>query len=173
MKHDERKNIEEYRWALEQKERVHSRIDSILRIYSVLGVLIALVGLLYFLYLSLEIRLSYSEQMALMFSGAGLLISITSWALVIVRKARRRESERQMKEVYESWELLSGWAELEAIAKSYLVQRDSEIKKHSIREVMDHLVLSEIISQHELYELENALKLRNLLAHAKRIYLLI
>jgi uncharacterized protein YutE (UPF0331/DUF86 family) len=159
MKNDEFDRYKEDLWELEARLSSRRRFETILKLYTVMGVLISIFALAYFLLSMLDIELTQTQQLTLLIAGTGLALSLTSWAMLLFRK--------KIKALQSASEIIYLWAEFEDVGKNILNSNDVEYNRHSIRQVISLLTERDIISQKESVELEEIMQMRNAAAHGR------
>lgn len=136
-----------------------------LNIYFVMGVTIFVLGGIYFVLQTVSIKLTDSQNMALMISLGGLSLGIISKMLSEIIEKRmemKRESVAQSKgKNRDIWTFLTSWVNLEESITEYFDQEDSPNIKKKI-----HILKEEgVISEDDAEEVLSALKIRNMIVH--------
>ncbi|MDD5759592.1 MAG: hypothetical protein PHI06_10995 [Desulfobulbaceae bacterium] len=161
----ERRELEKDLWELEKRQSMRRKFETILKIYSIFGLLIAVFGIVYFGYTTLDIVLTQPQQMALLISGTGIALSVTSWALLVIRRERMDEDVKKLESMQNLSEFIWKWSKFEAISKEFLVSQGKEFNRYSIREIIEHLYHDKIIDKEDALSLEEAIQARNLAVH--------
>lgn len=156
--YDQIKNIE---YKIEKKYR----IEQVLRLYSVIGILIAFFALSYFLLLFLEIDLTKDQSIALTFTAFGFLFSVVSWSTLSFMKERRNFELTNLQSLHDIYNLMEVWSDLEITAKDKLDKENISYAKHSINSILESLKHYEIISEVDFCTLQKAKNVRNMLVH--------
>lgn|GEM_PF-1706050 len=167
MKNDKFDRYKEDLWELEARLSSRRRFETVLKLYTVMGALISIFALAYFLLSMLDIELTKTQQLTLMVAGTGLALSLTSWAMLLFRKQREFEESKKIKAFQSASEIIYLWAEFEDVGKNILNSNDIEYNRHSIRQVINLLYERDIISQRESIELEEIMQMRNAAAHGR------
>ncbi len=161
----ERRELEKDLWELEKRQSIRSRFETVLKLYSLFGLMIAVFGVAYFLFITLEIELSKSQQMALLISGTGIALSITSWALLVIRRERMNEDINKLKLMQDLAEFIWKWSKFEEISKKVLLSQGKEFNRYSIREIIERLYEGGLIDKEDTLSLEEAIQARNMAVH--------
>lgn len=160
-----RKYIDEISHELAFSYRRKNRLKLILRLYSFIGILSALVAVIYFVISYYEFNLTSNQRLALMFAGVGLLLSLMSKFYSEIIKEREKEQEIRRVELNKISHFVLNWATLERTIYSILEKYEPNISKFSIKRNIRLLFDEEIISDREFINLERALDLRNKVVH--------
>lgn len=107
--------------------------------------------------------------MALLISGTGIALSITSWALLLIRREQMNESIREVKAMQGIEEFVWKWSKLEEISKHILVSKGNEFNQYSIREIIEQLYENNLIDREDIISLEEAIQIRNTVVHGENI----
>lgn len=166
---DEKKELERDLWELEKRQSMRERFETILKIYSLFGAVIAIFGIAYFMLTTLDIEFTIRQQMALLVSGVGFALSITSWVFLIMRRERMADEVKKLRAMQDLSEFLWKWSKFESIAKEILLEADREFNKYSIREVIEQLLIDELIDRSDALALEEAIQTRNMAVHGGNI----
>lgn len=162
-----RKYIEEISHELSFSYRKKNTLKLILRLYSFIGILTALVAIIYFVFSYYEFSLTYNQRLALMFAGVGLLLSLFSKFYSEIIKEREKEQETRRIELNKISQFVFNWATLERTIYTILDKFEPNISKFSIKRNIKLLYDIEIISDREFINLERALDLRNKIVHGQ------
>lgn len=155
-------------FEISSRRRVRRRIDVLLRAYSLMGVLIAILAVGYFMLTLLPFELSQRQQMALMVAGVGVALALMSRTLIIFRKEGESEELERLNEYQNFASFLDTWARFERVSKELLVKEGEEFNRHSLRSVISRLFEEGKIDKRDLAILEEALQARNSLVHGDR-----
>ncbi|MFY0668755.1 MAG: hypothetical protein JXQ95_12050 [Alteromonas stellipolaris] len=161
----EHREIEKDLWELEKRQSTRRKFEAILKIYSLFGLLIAIFGIAYFVFTIIEIELSKSQQLALLVSGTGVALSITSWAFLVMRREKLNEDVEKLKAMQDLGEFVWKWSKFEEISKKVLLSEGSEFNRYSIREVIEQLYARKLIDKEDAISLEEAIQARNMAVH--------
>ena len=165
----ERRDFEKNLWELERRQSTRQKFETILKLYSLFGLLISIFGVAYFVFTTLDIELSRSQQMALLISGTGIALSITSWALLLARRERMNENFKKYKVTRCIEEFVWKWSKFEEISKHILLSKGSEFNQYSIREIIEQLYENNLIDREDAMLLEEAIQIRNTIVHGGNI----
>ena len=157
--------LEKDLWELEKRQSTRRRFETILKLYSLLGLVVAVFGIVYFILTTLDIEFTRVQQMALLISGTGIFLSVTSWALLMLRRERMKDEVKKLQLMQELSEFIWKWSKFEAISKEVLLRQGKEFNKYSIREIIEHLSHERIIDKSDILLLEEAIQVRNIAVH--------
>lgn len=160
-----KQNLEKDLWELEKRQSTRRRVETILKLYSLLGLVVAVFGIAYFILTTLDIEFTRVQQMALLISGTGIFLSVTSWALLMLRRERMKDEVKKLQLMQELSEFIWKWSKFEAISKEVLLRQGKEFNKYSIREIIEHLSHEGIIDKSDILLLEEAIQARNMAVH--------
>jgi hypothetical protein len=141
------------------------RLNVILRLYSALGFLMAILAGGYLLFSLVSVNLTFSQQLALAIAGTGLALGVLSRSLFELRKERDKYEAERREQLDAISSIVEAWARFEAASKMALEERDRDINRLSPRAVISRLHSEGKIDESDLLVLENALQTRNLLVH--------
>ncbi|MHB8138383.1 MAG: hypothetical protein ACYDGO_08345 [Smithellaceae bacterium] len=164
-----RREIEQDLWELEKRQSMHHKFETIMKIYSLLGLIIAVFGIGYFLFTILEIKLNTTQQMTLLISGIGMGVSLASWVFLLIRRERANEYVKKLQSMQELSEFLWKWSKFENISKNILETQGKEFNRFSIREIIDRLYEVQLINKEDVLFLEEAIQSRNMVVHTGRL----
>jgi hypothetical protein len=166
---EEKLRYDENLWEMEKMQSNKKRFESVLKLYSLLGLMAAFFSIVYFILVSLDIQLSQKQIMALTVAGVGLTLSVTSWALLVVRREKMSANIEKLKSMQELSEFLVKWSKIEMMSKNTLIQFKRDFNKYSIREIIEQLLIVGLINKADLLILEEAIQVRNLAVHKGEI----
>lgn len=167
MKDDDLEKYKDDLWEMEARLKRKSRLEQILRLYMIMGALIGIFSLLYFLLSFLKIDLTETQMTTLAAAGLGITLSMASWGMLVYRKQRELEESEKLKSLQSATKLMHLWSEFEFAAKNKLELKGVDFPKHSIRSVLVSLFDLGIFDKKDLIMLEDAMQLRNLVAHSR------
>lgn len=150
------------RWASRR------RIDVVLKVYTVVGLLTTVFAIGYFLLTILPFQLSPSQQIALTIAGTGLALAALSSILVFLRKEREVMRIERIQEYDAISHFIGVWSEFESISREALKKDGSEVNIHSLREVISNLYDISMIDKGDIVVLVEALQVRNAIVHGGR-----
>lgn len=141
-------------------------IDAVLRVYSALGVLFALLGFGYFGVSLLPFGLSPEQRMSLIIGGVGVSLAVLSRLLSTIRKEREVREADRLQEYERHMLFLSMWNRFEAVSRFAAREfGDAQSAHVSIRSLIRLLAQKELLSPRDVEILELALRIRNELVH--------
>lgn len=160
-----RKYLDEISFELDISYRKKNRLKLILQLYSFIGIIMAMVAMIYFVISYYGLNLNTTQRLALMFAGVGLVLSLISKLYSEILKEREKEQEARRIELNKISNFVLNWATLERTIYSVLERNESNISKFGIKRNIRLLFDQEIISDREFINLERALDLRNKIVH--------
>lgn len=156
----------ESRFEADDKRFLRRRkMELVLRMYSLLGVLMAILSAGYFVQTLLPFTLSEQQKTALLIIGVGLVLATMSRALLVFY--REREAER-MAERERLLTLLDAWSSFETVSKRVLDQQGEKFDQHSVRSIISKLQSDGKINDADVRIIEEALGARNAIVHGQR-----
>ena len=167
MKNDELNKFKDDLWEMEARLKKKSRVEQVLRLYTVLGALLGIFSLAYFFLSFLDVELTETQMTTLAMAGLGVALSLASWAMLIFRKQKQIEESASLNSLQQATKLMYLWSEFEFTAKEKLNNHNIEFAKHSIRSVISALYENELISKKDIVLLEDVMQLRNSIAHSR------
>lgn len=167
MDYDEINKSKKDLWEFELRLNSKRRFETILKLYTVLGVLTALFAVAYFILSFLEIDLTNNQTTALLVAGVSIVLSMTSWALLLFRKQREFEESKKIRSMQSLSEIIFLWAEFEEAGKAALKERKVKYNTHSARQMMHGLEKYELIDSRDQILMEEAMQIRNAVAHGQ------
>jgi len=141
------------------------QLEAILRIYIVLGLLIAAGALIYFGFSFLKINLAPDQQASLIVAGAGVSVSIMSAMLIFVRRQQMALRARMHEIVDTGFDVVREWSRFEEAGRQILHQNGQAFNARSPRSIVSALESEDIISTALAHSLGLALEVRNRLVH--------
>lgn len=161
----EKENYYDQIKSIEFKIEKKYRIEQVLRLYSVMGILISIFALSYFLLLIFDINLTKDQTLALTFTAFGFLFSVISWSTLSFIKQRRKFELTNLQSIHEIYNLIEIWNELEITAKEKLDKQNIVYAKHSINSILESLKRFDLINETDFNILQKAKNVRNMLVH--------
>ena len=150
------------------RQRSRRRVDFLLRAYSWMGLMLAVVGGGYFLFTLLSFDLSAQQRFALILAGAGALVALMSRLFIAFYKERDAEELDRTEEYERLDSFLSAWQQFERVSKEILEKEGRRLNMHSLRVVISYLHDEGKIDEEDVLVLEEGLKTRNLIVHGER-----
>lgn len=163
------------------RKRGVRQIEAILRAYVVLGITTFLIAISFFGLTFIDITLTVAQQVALMISALGLMLSIMSFALLLIRRQQREGAllaQRLVEQVTNAtpgeanapsgaaYEVVRQWARFEDLSRSFFSLKGDKYNYRSPRQIFDKLASEALISSADARELHMALDVRNRLVHS-------
>ena len=161
----EKQNIQKDLFELEKRQTYRRKIDLVFKIYSYIGLMIAIIGIVYFILITFSFEFTKSQQIALVFAGIGLALSVTSRIFLLMRKERMEYETKKIKLMQYLSEFIWKWSKFESVSKETLLKKGKEYNKYSIRATIDHLYHENIIDDSDIVILEEAIQARNSAVH--------
>lgn len=153
-----------------QSGRSNSSVDAILKVYVLIGALIATGGAFSYFFRGIFSSLSFEQKLAALAAFGGLAISIVSSLLL---KLRRQKTVGLLKNSYERdeagllGEFVSRWSELELTLRDRAARQLGESRTNvPISSIMYELANRKVLSEVELARLKEILSTRNNLVHS-------
>ena len=169
MQDQQDSNLRQYEqdlWEVEARQRSFRRFQQVFQIYTVVGALLGVGALIFFFFRKLEIDLSSLDQMILMISASGFIISALSGLFLFLRKQRQSEELERSRSMGAAAEFLLQWARFENLGRERLEHAGRTFNRMSIRAITAELLNAELISNDDLAQLEEVLRFRNELVHS-------
>lgn len=169
MQDQQDSNLRQYEqdlWEVEARHRSFRRFQQVFQIYTVVGALLGVGALIFFFFRKLEIDLSSLDQMILMISASGFIISALSGLFLFLRKQRQSEELERSRSMGVAAEFLLQWARFENLGRERLEHAGRIFNRMSIRAITAELLNAELISNDDLAQLEEVLRFRNVLVHS-------
>lgn len=163
----ERDDFSEALYDLGKRRRMRRKLDLLLRAYSLMGLLMAILAGGYFM-VSLLPELTKNQLMSLTFTGVGIALALMSRTLLIWRKEREAGEVERMTEYESVASFLDTWARFERISKEALSKEGEDFNRHSLRSVISRLHEEGKLNDSDVISLEEALQTRNLIVHGER-----
>lgn len=170
-KEDVRFILDEIKYEIFQPKQKQNRLIRLLRLYALLGVLLFILGSIYFVTTLIEFHLNSDQRLSLILAMSGLVISFLSYFLVISIKEKEKENAKEKQDIEKKkrkFENISHflflWAEFEQYI-NYLTSRYQDHSKYSIKQNLEILLRNNKISEVDFFNIEKALKLRNKIVH--------
>jgi hypothetical protein len=88
--------LEKDLWELEKRQSTRRKFETILKLYSLFGLVVAVFGIVYFILTTLDIEFTRVQLIALLISGTGIFLSVTSWALFMLRRERMKDEVKKL-----------------------------------------------------------------------------
>ena len=153
--------------SLKHSYRQKNKLKQIFKIYIFFGLVVAIFGAIYFISSFFELRLTSTQRIALITSGAGLFISLTAKFYIEFTKEREKEYEKRNKELENISGFIANWSALERAINHFLIFQKTENNKYAIGRNIALLAEKGVISTRDYLNLERALDFRNKIVHDK------
>lgn len=163
--HDSKIESERILWEFEKRQNTKKMFYTVLRLYLVFGFVIGLFGIAYFIFITLNIRFNNQQQVALLISGVGISLSISSWVVLKIKRERKIEELDKIIKYQSFTDFIWKWSGFEEVSKKILSFRNRKFNKFSIREVVELLLKDETIDNSDAHFLEEAMRVRNAMVH--------
>ncbi|MCD8741858.1 hypothetical protein LT679_14675 [Mucilaginibacter roseus] len=164
-----RKYLDDISHELTYLYRKKNKIKLILRLYSFIGILTAVIAIIYFVISYYKFNITNTQRIALMSAGVGLLLSLMSKFYTNLIEEREKEQKARTIELNKISRFILSWATLERTIYSILERHEPDISKFGIKRNIRLLFEEEIISDREFINLERALDLRNKIVHGQTL----
>ena len=145
------------------RQRSRWRVNFLLRAYSWVGVMLAIVAGGYFLLTLLSFDLSAQQRLALILAGVGALVALMSRIFIAFYNERDAEELDRTEEYERIASFLAAWQQFERVSKEVLAKEGVRLNMHSLRVVISYLHDEGKIGEEDVLILEEGLKTRNLI----------
>lgn len=152
---------------LRKRVSLSLRVSAILRIYGVFGVLISVGAIGYLAYSRLNLRLTDSEQIALVLAIAGALIAVLSFAGLVLRRSALEREDRMQRQYAALSKFIEAWKSFEESSRRAAFGHGDDSPR-SIRDTLSKLRSDGTFSPSDIFEIEELLRLRNALVHGSQ-----
>lgn len=159
--------LDDINHSLKQSYRQKNKLRQIFKVYIFFGLVIAIFGAIYFISSFFELRLTSTQRIALITSGAGLFLSLMAKFYIEFTKEREKEYEKRNAELESISDFILNWSGLERAINHFFVFKKIENNKYAIGRNLALLVERGIISTRDYLNLERALDIRNKIVHDK------
>ncbi len=166
---NEKYELDNNLWEIEKRYSIRKRYDTILNLYSILGIIVAIFGVMYFIQITYNIHLTDSQRISLLVSGVGIVLSITSRILLIIKREQRKNEIEKIETVQELSEFLWKWAKFEEVSKEILQKYKVEYNRFSIKEIIKILLHEGKIDHFDALILEESIQIRNIVVHKGKV----
>lgn len=145
-----------------------SLIERTLRIYSLLGTLVAIFSGVYLVLTLIPIALTQEQKFAAALVALGLGLAVMSRTLIAIHKVREAEALERESQSEGMFDFLDTWKEFEQISKDTLRQKGERFEPHSVRSVIVRLYEEGKIDDADIKAIDEALEARNAIVHGGR-----
>lgn len=152
-------------WAARGKLERSRKISIVLRVYALSGMLLFVVGAMYFVLSLYGIDLTREQTIAVIVSGAGLLISIVSLGVSNLWRHETEVYRLELRDASMQGNLVGAWGEFEKVVRSALSDAGRNTNDLRLRPLLTELTRIGLISEDEFTRLKQALDVRNAVAH--------
>jgi len=170
-KEDDKFILDEIKYELFRPIRKRNRLIRLFKLYAFMGVLLFILGSLYFVITLIDFDLTSEQRIALILTVVGLILSLLSYFSVnylreteknnIIEKEEFEKKKRKFEEISH---FLFLWSELEQIVNQ-LSSYSSDYSRYSIKQNLEVLLREGRISEMDFLNIEKALRLRNEIVH--------
>ncbi len=150
---------------LSNKKKIRRTLESILRLYTAIGLLIAVISSSYFIFSKFDINFSNSERLSIMISITGVILSVSSFILLMTMRERYFMRTKDINDVEKLKDFLFEWELFESEVKNILQKKKYKFNENSIKDMINVLYKNDIITEYDLIDIEKALRIRNFLLH--------
>ncbi|KDR87688.1 hypothetical protein L905_18985 [Agrobacterium sp. TS43] len=157
-------------WEARNKRDKSRRISIILRVYAILGMLLFVVGVMYFALSLYQIELTREQTIAVILSGAGLLMTVASLGVSNLWRYRADEYNLEIHNASMRGRLLASWGEFEKVVRSTISNAGLNANGLRLRPLLVELTKLDLIAEEDLPLLKRALDVRNAIAHGADFY---
>jgi hypothetical protein len=164
---DLRYYLDDINYQLKHSYRQKNKLRLTFRVYTFFGLIISIIGIIYFISSFFEFQLSVSQRFALVMSGAGLLLSLLAKFYVEFTKEREKEYEKRNRELENISTFILNWATLERATSHFFRFNKIENNKFAIGRNLAILTEKKVVTMREFLTLEKALDVRNRIVHDK------
>jgi uncharacterized protein YutE (UPF0331/DUF86 family) len=159
--------LDEMNYEIQRSYRSRNKIRLLLKTYVYMGLLLFVIGSLYFAISFFEFNITSSQRMALIFSGVGLLLSLGAKFYVELIKEKEKEQIVRRSEIEKISNFILNWTTLERTLYKLVESKELSDNKFAIGKNLDLLLRKGIISNRDFITLEKALDLRNRIVHGR------
>ncbi len=150
---------------LSGKYKSRARLRQILKIYQILGILIALFGILYFVFTTIKIELTTTQLFSIVLGGSGITLAVLSKILTDYLKEKDKENEKRRSEVENVSSYIFTWTIFERALRNFVEMQEANINKHSFRTQLEFLYKAKFLTDKDMLMIERSLEFRNLILH--------
>jgi hypothetical protein len=159
--------LDELKYTTSKKFMVKNRLRLILRLYTILGFLIFIIGGLAFLFSFYELKLTQHQITLLILSGVGFVVGIAAKFYMDFIKERQIEIESIQTRMESVSNFILNWSTLERSIYKLTQALGLSISKFAIVESLAQLHQNDKINNKDLIFIEKALDLRNKIVHGQ------
>lgn len=164
---DLRYYLDDINYQLKHSYRQKNKLRLTFRVYTFFGLIVSIIGIIYFVSSFFEFQLSVSQRFALVLSGAGLLLSLLAKFYVEFSKEREKEYEKRNRELENISSFILNWATLERATSHFFRFNKIDNNKFAIGRNLAILTEKKVVTMREFLTLEKALDVRNRIVHDK------
>lgn len=140
-------------------------VEVVLRLYVVMGLLVAVIALGYFGFSFLKINLTEDQRMALVAAGSGFSVAAMSWTYLAIRGQQRASRIEDYQTATLDYDLIKEWSKFEAVGRLVLERKGIEFNPRSPRSILSTLEKNEVIPNDLARDISTALDIRNKVVH--------
>lgn len=145
--------------------RKRSTTILVLKLYSIMGALTVIFGIIYTVFRAYNINLSPEVKMGLLISVSGAFLSLGALFMLKYIRANDSSFDEMESEGISQMFLLRQWANFESSARIALGMDPNNPKSFSIRNMLNELKAKNLISEEDYVTVRVALEMRNKVAH--------
>jgi len=159
--------LDELKYTTSKKFMMKNRLRLILRLYTIIGFLIFIIGGLAFLFSFYELKLTQHQITLLILSGVGFVVGIASKFYMDFIKERQIEMANIQTRIESVSNFILNWSTLERSIYKLTQALGLSKSKFAIGESLAQLHLNDKINNKDLIFIEKALDLRNKIVHGQ------
>ena len=167
----EQTNFSKAFYELNKSRKQQKKLDLFLNVYSLLGLLIALLAVGYFVLTTFEP--TKEQQITLTIAGIGVALAFMSRTLLLLCKNQAAEEMENTIQYNEIASLLSTWDNFARVGKETLSKENHAFNRHSLKSMIGRLYEEGKINKNDIMALEKALQIRNAIVHGEKYFSII
>ncbi len=152
-----------------QQRREQRKVELVFRLYSTVGILMAVAGAGYFALSFVPIELTSRQLAALVVAGAGMVLAVLSKLLVSLWQRITVERYMDDQDRLRLNEFINTWAQFEIASTEAANASEGNGGHMPIRATLAKLVADGRISKVQLLEIDEALRVRNAIVHGGEV----
>ncbi len=161
-----RPEFEEALWAFKKKRDLRTKIDVVIRLYILLGILIGISGFFYFLAITFKLTFHQDQLFPLLFSFSGLFLSVASWGLLYFREYFQNQTLKRSLEIQELTDFLWAWGRFETLCKDLVKSKHVNYDRFSLQDILVKIIDLGYINSEDYMVVDEAMRIRNLILHS-------
>lgn len=152
----------------EHRHQQATRVSIILKLYSMVGLLMAILGSVYFAITLLPQEMTQDQRMAFMVASLGVIVGALSKTMLTIQVERAKLREQKISVRIEQLEFLDAWNDFEIISKNALQNEGETFDRYSVKSVINKLMNDGKLDNIDILKLEESLLVRNQIVHERR-----